>query len=321
MVNDTSTPFTIREAKTFPDIYQVPDLIELCFHPWLDSDGLLFINEMRKAADLFKRLGVLSHLIPPPYTISGIVCETDDGKIVGNVSLFPAYVQENLNFLIANVCVHPDYRGHAIGQKMMIAAIEKAQKDGGHTVFLQVRMETPHVISMYRKLQFREDAHRISWIHPKTEQLDPPYHNTRISYVPRGSIHSFEKSFLKLYPENIRWKMNYSEEIATPGIIPFFTRKLSGDNEAFLQVSETDTQKIIGWFIFQRMKAFYDKIWVVPNQPAFSEETRRLLKITASRYCKNKAILLNLPSEFDPVPLAESGFFRHNDLLWMSRPV
>lgn len=57
---------------------------------------------------------------------------------------------------ITNIAVHPDYRGQKIGEKIVEAMIEAANKEGIHSLTLEVRTTNKPAINLYKKQGFRE---------------------------------------------------------------------------------------------------------------------------------------------------------------------
>lgn len=56
---------------------------------------------------------------------------------------------------VTNVAVHPDYRGHGLGQRIMEALIREARDRNLRHMTLEVRAGNEPAISLYKKLGFR----------------------------------------------------------------------------------------------------------------------------------------------------------------------
>lgn len=311
-------PFTIREVDSKKDIQQVPDLIEMCFHRWLDADGIRVINEMRTTAGRMKAYPLLSALSPTSYPMAGVVCQTQDGRIVGNISIFNTYINDIYSNVFANVCVHPDFRGRGIARQMMERSIDLSRRDGADKVYLQARMETQHVITMYRALGFQETHRRTSWIHPKSSEDDTtpiPLHVCRTRFRERKL---FESCFSRNYPDSVLWNINYPPSLFRSGILFDGIRKLQIPHDDFFRMADV-SGSTLGWFARQRMKAFADAVWFIPLPDSTEAQITDMLRLAASRYQLKRPILINLPEGEYEDELKSAGYFVHNRLIWMKK--
>src|SRR5512140_1249571 len=107
----------IRKVNVGQDLLAVADLIEVCFATTLDEDGREYLRHLRSAARDASYLTLLQRAaerIASP--LMGFVWE-ENNRVVGNLSLIPINRRGQSTFLIANVAVHPDYRGRGIGRQ------------------------------------------------------------------------------------------------------------------------------------------------------------------------------------------------------------
>ena len=122
----TSAPAGLRRLDERRDLYAVADLIEMCFSENMDSEGRRYVRELRlnaRTAGFWQIMGAFAE--PGQNPFHGYVWE-ESGQLVGNVSLFPFQTQGHRCYLIANVAVHPDYRGRGIGRALTSAAFSRA---------------------------------------------------------------------------------------------------------------------------------------------------------------------------------------------------
>ena len=101
----------IRRLDVHRDLSEAADLIEMCFGSQMDPDGHTYLRNIRRAARNNDHL----RWLPGPaeqatYPLFGYVWE-ENHKIIGNISLIPVLFKGSWRYLIANVAVHPDYRG------------------------------------------------------------------------------------------------------------------------------------------------------------------------------------------------------------------
>ena len=316
MINDAT--YKIREINVRSDIDQIPDLIEFCFHAYLDPDGIEFIKRMRSIADNMKHHSIFSSLSLTEFSINGYVCETADGEIIGNVNLFPARVKNRFIFLIANVCVHPDHRRHGIGASLMEAALKYARSHFAAAVYLQVREETSDVIRMYKKLGFSEDFRRTGWIRPK-----------KFSGIIHGSTFRkerpvarerqvFKSCFRKWYPEDITWNLNYDSQMFQFGWFSRFLHKISQSRTDFFRMADS-AGKTLCWIGWQPTNNFSDNLWFIPTDLCTEEHAVKILSVIGTYYANFKPVQINFPKGSYSEAFRESGFFVHNRLVWMSK--
>jgi ribosomal-protein-alanine N-acetyltransferase len=71
---------------------------------------------------------------------------------------------------IATIAVHPDFRGHGIGKKILVHALCTARdKEGLVRAFLEVREHNETALNMYRSLGFVEDGRRKEYYKDNNE--------------------------------------------------------------------------------------------------------------------------------------------------------
>src|SRR5690606_24980141 len=99
-----------------------------------------------------------------------------DGKLVGNVSVYPARWPDNQQhvWIIANVGVHPDYQRRGIATQLMRAALDMVRHKGGHMAVLQVDSENVNAQSIYTRLGFVAERTWTTWRRSTTVRTPPP---------------------------------------------------------------------------------------------------------------------------------------------------
>lgn len=162
----------IRPVAVRYDLRQIADLIELCFADRMDRSGQMAIAEMRSMANL----GVLLYGLQAMDKllrgiVQGFVWE-EDGHIVGNVSLYRA--GHSNAWVIANVAVHPDYRGRGLGYQLCAAALERIVEFGGSQAILQVDEDNPPAVNIYEQLGFVQQRTFVRWFWGQGNRVAKP---------------------------------------------------------------------------------------------------------------------------------------------------
>nr|WP_280804443.1 ribosomal protein S18-alanine N-acetyltransferase [Aurantimicrobium minutum] len=68
---------------------------------------------------------------------------------------------------IQTIAVLPEFRSLGLGRQLMRALLEEAEQRNAHRVFLEVRADNPHAISLYVSLGFEEIAVRPGYYQPE----------------------------------------------------------------------------------------------------------------------------------------------------------
>lgn len=82
-----------------------------------------------------------------------------DGRVVGYAILSVAASEAH----ILNLCVHPTFRKHGYGERLLASLIEHSRKAEVREMFLEVRPSNTAAIALYRKKGFRHIANRPSY--------------------------------------------------------------------------------------------------------------------------------------------------------------
>ena len=64
---------------------------------------------------------------------------------------------------ILNICVHPDYRSHGYGEKLLDEMLFRARTASVRQIFLEVRPSNERAIALYRKKGFHQVANRPAY--------------------------------------------------------------------------------------------------------------------------------------------------------------
>jgi GNAT superfamily N-acetyltransferase len=155
----------IRPVNLRSDLSSLADLIELVFAPTMDDGGRAAIREMRYMSRMGVGLSLVSRLNDMMLGIKMGYVWIEDGKLVGNVSIYPANLpdgQRNV-WIIANVGVHPTYQGRGIARKLMIQCLDMLRERGGRAAILQVDQDNDTAIHLYERLGFVRERGFTQW--------------------------------------------------------------------------------------------------------------------------------------------------------------
>ncbi len=147
------------------DLGPLADLIELVFADNMDSAGRAAIREMRYLSHMGLLLGPISRLNDLAMGISLGFVYVMDGALVGNVSVYPASYPRALGatWILANVAVHPRYRGRGIAGRLVDAGLEMIRQRGGARVILQVNYDNEAALRLYARRGFIYERAWRAW--------------------------------------------------------------------------------------------------------------------------------------------------------------
>ncbi len=146
----------VRPVNLRTDLRPLADLIELVFADSMDSSGRSAIREMRYLSSLGYGLKLIARLNELALGISLGFVYVSDGKLVGNVSVYPASYPAGFGetWILANVGVHPDYQRRGMAQELMRASLEMIRRRGAARVILQVNYQNEAALRLYERHGF-----------------------------------------------------------------------------------------------------------------------------------------------------------------------
>lgn len=165
-----------RPVNLRTDLGPLADLIEIAFASSMDSNGRAAVREMRTMSNMpgIGFLGGLNNLMQGMGT--GYVW-IEDGRLVGNVSVYPADGPgfDGHDWVIVNVAVHPDYQRRGIAQELMQSSMDMIAQRGGRRAMLQVDADNPVARRLYTRLGFLEERAWTTWRRSGAYNLPQPY--------------------------------------------------------------------------------------------------------------------------------------------------
>ena len=141
----------LRPVNLRTDLRPLADLIELVFADSMDSAGRGAIREMRFLSQLGYGLKLIARMNDLALGISLGYVYVTDGRLVGNVSVYPAQYPKEMGetWILANVAVHPDYQRRGIAGRLVAASLNMIRQRAGARVILQVNYENEPALRLY----------------------------------------------------------------------------------------------------------------------------------------------------------------------------
>lgn len=315
---ENNRDFHIRKIRPGQDYLSISNLIESCFHPYLDPDGKQFVNRLREIAQDGNQNRFLSFLNPMDLKLTGYVSLDDTGTINGNVTLFPSRMMGSLGYLVANVCVDEASRAQGIGTALMQRALTYAKNHHASRVYLQVRSETTGALAMYQKLGFETDAVRTTWIRPRGSPKFSTDGFFRTGVPNKKHQALFRQRLEEHYPPAVRWNLNESPSVFSFGLAAKLLRLFSNVDADFWEFQDYSSG-LLGWIAWQRTENFTNTLWLVPAETCTDEQLVQMLRQTGDQYINIKPLLVNCAQGWRPQVFKEAGFYKHGTLYWMSK--
>ncbi|RMG80705.1 MAG: GNAT family N-acetyltransferase [Chloroflexi bacterium] len=156
----------IRPVRLRTDLAALADLIEVCFADRMDAEGRAAVNEMRSLSQMGPLMSMVIGMGSAVLSNSKGFVWVEDGKIVGNVSLYPANNWPHdlgAAWIVANVATHPDYRRRGIARKLMQASMNLIQQSRVRYAVLQVDEDNIGAQRLYESLGFITEREWITW--------------------------------------------------------------------------------------------------------------------------------------------------------------
>jgi ribosomal protein S18 acetylase RimI-like enzyme len=167
----------LRPVNLRTDLGPLADLIEVAFARNMDNAGRALVREIRQMSLFGAGLGLLAGGLVPEMNLGYVWVA--DGKLVGNVSVYPASGTgfDGQTYVIVNVAVHPDYQRRGIAHQLMQAALEAIARREGRSAILQVDADNAVARRLYLRLGFIEERAWTTWRRGGSYTMPPPLDN------------------------------------------------------------------------------------------------------------------------------------------------
>lgn len=155
----------VRPVNLRTDLRPLADLIELVFLDSMDSSGRSAVREMRFLSNMGFGLNLIARLNELALGISLGFVYIKNGKLVGNVSVYPARYPAVLGetWILANVAVHPDYQRAGFAHDLMLAGLDLLRKRGAVRAILQVNADNMSALRLYERHGFVYERAWRAW--------------------------------------------------------------------------------------------------------------------------------------------------------------
>ncbi len=310
----------LRPVDSLRDLRVIADLIELCFQDTLDLDGQDYLRDLRSSADNTRFLSWASPFLEAGLdaAASGYVWE-EQGRIVGNLSLIPIQSKGRSCLLVANVAVHPDFRGRGIGRILTATAIEFARKRKIYAAWLQVRQDNSIAVNLYTSLGFLEHSRRTTWQSNPSLACLPAHGGLRLGA--RRSYHwPQQRAWLeRLYPAELAWHLSVDWQAMQPGLGGALYRMFSLNYPRHWTV-ESDSQ-LLGVVTWIQTPARSDPLWLSLPPLANQEAVQALLQHARQQIYIRRPLTINIPASIADDAIRSAGFTAEHTLIWMELPL
>ncbi len=306
----------IRAIELRRDLDSIADLIDQCFADQMDAEGRDYIRHVRQIArglGNFFVEGTTPENSQLPF--HGYVWE-ENGRIVGNLTLIQVRRIDRRTYLIANVAVHPDWRGRGIGRLLTERAIAHVEVHGGQKIHLQVRVDNPSAIHIYQDLGFEEMARRTTWV-PGIVSHSIRETSCEVLVMKRKREQwPQQKEWLRaIYPYSLTWNLPFSMERIEPGFWNWLSVFLNGGNIRGWSAMKNGVN--IGTAVWERGFSGCDYVWLGTEMDHENEAISSLLPVVIQSVNKPARININYPAGRAIKAFHNAGMVEEHTLIWM----
>jgi ribosomal protein S18 acetylase RimI-like enzyme len=310
------TTSSIRRIDVRRDLLSVAELIEICFSNQMDHDGIEYIRQIRRAAQSPNALrwtqGSHENLSIP---LDGYVW-SEQGRIVGNLTLIPFLSGGTWRYLIANVAVHPDYRGRGIAKQLTEKALEHVHDHLAHAAWLQVRDDNPIAIHLYRELGFQERTRRATWIcEPDSPSSGNVPSGIQIDFRRKTDWEDQEKWLHSVYPPSVTWNLPLRIGSYKPDFWHDLVHWMNGDRIDHWAARREN--RLLGLASLELTSRSSDNLWLAVAPEQEDVTVQALLAQTRKNNSTFHTLSVNYPANRATQAFQSAGFSHLNTLIWM----
>jgi ribosomal protein S18 acetylase RimI-like enzyme len=310
----------IRPVQLRYDLNQIADLIEICFGPYLDTEGKDYVRHIRRAPRDYDRF-ILDNSTPESSVLPFHGYVWVEGKrIIGNLTLILIRRKMKHSYFIANVAVHPDFRGQGIARKLTDAAIAHVRQHGGRTIYLQVRSENEIAQKLYLTHGFTEMTRRTQWIfRPSQGQNILPPPEIRIMKRKRADWNQQLDWLKDVYPPEIAWNLPTNLSKLEPGFLNCMEQLLNGSiNRTWVALQD---EKMIGAATLVQRGEPSDYVWLGTSPVWEDLSILSLLPVVQQHMLAPHKLTVNFPTARGIDAFRKVGMVESNTLIWMKKAI
>lgn len=197
-LQSSSASSGLRPVNLRTDLAPLADLIEIAFSDTMDSSGRAAVREMRTLSRVGPGLSVLLGLNDLAQGVGLGFVWIEDGRLVGNTSVYPANLPTGgSNWIIANVAVHPDYRGRGIARKLVQASLDMIRRRSRTRptgAVLQVEADNAIAYHLYEHLGFRAERTWMQWRRSSSVRAPQPFEHPAF-YITRRRANEWRSEY------------------------------------------------------------------------------------------------------------------------------
>lgn len=301
----------IRQVNILRDLPKIADLVELCFHKNMDSEGRRYVQQMRAAGKKRPSLQWINQSMP----LQGYVWE-EDRQIVGNISIVPF---PKRHFLLANIAVHPEYRQRGIARQLTERGMQYVRARNANAIWLHVEKQNKIATHLYHKLGFQGKALRTTWI------AEPDY--SAKPWLPKPSITMYVRRYWSqqsnwldyAYPKPLRWYRMPDFRILGPGIQSWLYRIfVEHDIRQWALTEKGNPKALLSWI---PTHTNHTPLWLAAPPQVDAAALAGFLQHVRSELTSRKTELyIDYPAEQHVAAFTQAGFTSRRTLLWMRAP-
>lgn len=316
----------LRPVNLRTDLAALADLLEVAFASTMDSGGRSAITEMRTLSHIGPGLSVLQNVSEVAQGMSLGYVWVQDGRLVGNVSVYPSNAPADLSkaWIIANVAVHPDYQRRGIAYRLMQASMDMVRRQGGTKAILQVDADNYTAQRLYERLGFVQERAWTTWrrsitaLRPST-LLQSPYITRR-----RGSEWLAEYRLAqRLFPVE-RGGMGWLRPLHPGQFRPsFWTRLKDWMNlrsvERLIVRSDDESQILASLWIENSLMSGSAHLTLMVDPPYEGVYDEALLNTAVRRFGSAQALVIEYPADLTTTTavLRRYGFSPRREVIHM----
>ncbi len=317
----------LRPVNLRTDLAPLADLIELAFADSMDNSGRAAIRELRTLSRVAPGLGALLNVNEVAQGIGLGYVWIEDGRLVGNTSVYPAHLPRSYgsSWIIANVAVHPDYRGRGIARQLMLASMDMIRRRAQSvTVLLQVEDQNSVARHLYESLGFTAERTFNIWRRSSTARIPAPQNAVYITHR-RPDEWKAEYDLAERVRPNPQGGIGWLRPLTT-GLFRPSLFKLIGDlfNMRSLErlIIRTDTDRVLraSLWIESAFAANSIQLTLLVDPDYAGVYDDALLNLAARRFGLRSALMIEHPADdiLTNATLQKYAFSRQRSLVHMT---